>query len=248
MVSQGILCFSAAGNLPYWYINGTSYTRTDNTLLHLDVVVNMGTRFLALNDGYFASSSSPSTFWWDERARSICLVSPLSRATVKDIPWLKEGLSLWYEAQVNLFYLVVAYYIWCDVIHLRMVTLATPKKSPSPVGLKGLGRIWSFLEYNARAKWQRLRLGLASNLFIDSRTRYLGTENTKWTACNSKIVRSKVGRYSNHESWIDFVYLNQVTKYCQPGLWLSQEFKKPFRFFAALTGGCSHHLVSYQRT
>lgn len=34
-----------------------------------------------------------------------------------------------------------------------------------------------------------------------------------------------------HESWKDSVYLNQVTKYCLPGPWLSQDFKKLFRLF-----------------
>lgn len=101
---QGIRCLSAAGNLPYWYVNGKSYIRTDNTRLpHLDVVVNMGTRSLAQNDGYFASSSSPSIL--SVRLHSshpFASWAPFSRDSicwVKDIPWWKEGSNWWDEGQ-----------------------------------------------------------------------------------------------------------------------------------------------------
>lgn len=110
------------------------------------------------------------SFLWDFIATSICLVSPLSRESicwVKDIPWWKEG-SIWWDegrGQSILSRLRLLYLMRCNSLKNGYFCLTT-KSLLRQSGWMFLGCTWSFLVYNARAKLQRFRSGLASNLFI----------------------------------------------------------------------------------
>lgn len=173
------MCLSTAGNLPYWYINGKSYIRTNNTHTHTassGCCSQYGYPVLGTEmTGTLHLFSSPSISWWDERLaihlpREPPYPGKQSRTSLDEKKaWIGDR-----KHETIHFNLVVAYYIWCDIIHLRVVTLVPLQKSPSPVGLNDLGRIWSFLVYNAWTKWQRVRLELASNLSMGSccRTEY----------------------------------------------------------------------------